>query len=144
MAASEFEEKHYNKIEQIRMYKKYVRENLITFLEFDSNGVLCFMSGNPENETLNNLTKIWEEGVPVLHSLFPKNVKLGNEMRKALKGSSKTERLFEITQYIKGRIIRSHKQVEKIQVIVEERDAPNHNYFENGAKSLFINDRGLK
>ena len=44
--SSQFEEDQYRMVEQIRMYKKYVRETGVTLLEFQKNGVLHFISGN--------------------------------------------------------------------------------------------------
>jgi len=57
---SQFEEVQYKKIEEIRMYKKHVRDNNTVMLEFNRIGILQFISGNKENQYLNHLTKIWE------------------------------------------------------------------------------------
>lgn len=58
--ASQFEEIYFKKIEELRIYKKYVRENDSILLEFNRIGILQFISGNIDNEHLNNLTTIWE------------------------------------------------------------------------------------
>lgn len=51
----------YKKIEEIRMYKKYVRETGVILLEFNRVGILQFISGNRDNNHyLNDLTRIWE------------------------------------------------------------------------------------
>lgn len=57
------------------MYQKYIRENTVIMLEFNRVGVLQFMSGNRDNCYLNDLTRIWEEGKPVMDSIFGKNHK---------------------------------------------------------------------
>lgn len=64
--AEEFEEEQYRLVEQIRMFKKYMRENKVTFMEFQPNGVLTFISGNKETPLINKLHQIWQPGVPVL------------------------------------------------------------------------------
>jgi hypothetical protein len=42
-------------------------------MEFNSNGVLQFISGNNNNKYLTQLTQIWEKGKPVLKEIFSKN-----------------------------------------------------------------------
>jgi hypothetical protein len=55
------------------MYTKYIRNNDVIMLEFNRVGILQFISGNFDNCYLNDLSRIWEEGKPVLDSLFGKN-----------------------------------------------------------------------
>ena len=74
------------------MYKKYVRENDVIFLEFNRVGILLFISGNRDNQYLNDLNRVWEQGKPVLDHLFGKNEKFENYVKKAVRGSLKTER----------------------------------------------------
>lgn len=87
---SQFEEMQYKKIEEIRMYKKYVREANVILLEFNRVGILQFISGNKDNNHhLSDLTRIWEEGKPVLDQLFGKNQKFEEYIKKAVRGSIK-------------------------------------------------------
>jgi hypothetical protein len=54
-----FEESYYKKIEDVRMYKKYVLENNVIMMEFDRDGILQFINGKKENRYINQLIKIW-------------------------------------------------------------------------------------
>jgi hypothetical protein len=59
-------------------------------------GILYFISGNRDNEYLNDLTTLWEPNKPVLDLIFKKLKKFDDYIKKAVRGSLKSERPIEI------------------------------------------------
>lgn len=100
------------------MYQKYIRESTVIMLEFNRVGVLKFMSGNRDNSYLNDLTRIWEEGKPVMDSIFGKNQKFQSYLKKAVRGALKSERPLEIADSVKTKITTNGKRIQKIYIMI--------------------------
>ena len=89
-------------------------------MEFQKNGVLHFISGNKEIPLLCHLNEIWEPGKSVLNILFANNQKLSSHLKRTLRGSLKSERIFEIDRDVKARICMHNGKIEKIHILIDD------------------------
>lgn len=60
-----------------------------------------------------------------MNELFGQNQKLYSHIKRTIRGCSKSERTFEIDTDIKARICMDNGKIEKIHIIIEDRDESN-------------------